>query len=293
MARFTGALPAIVTPMKDGEIDVPALKDLAAWQVAEGMSGLVPCGTTGEGATLTPEETLTVVRAVKDAVGDGVPLIVGTGSNDTARTIELTKKVAELGVDAALVVTPYYNKPSAEGLYLHYQAVAKEGGLPVVMYNVPGRTGTDMSLESIVRCAGIDGVVGIKDASKTMEKDLEIRMQVPDDFSLLSGDDFTILPFLACGGDGVVTVVGNIAPKDTASVVSAFAAGDINEARRLQARLLPLTRALFAESNPIPVKAALAMMGRITEAYRLPLCPPSDAARAGLKQAMQAYGGLL
>jgi 4-hydroxy-tetrahydrodipicolinate synthase len=161
------------------------------------------------------------------------------------------------------------------------------------MYNVPGRTGTDMSLETIVRCAGIDGVVGIKDASKVMEKDLEIRMQVSSEFSLLSGDDFTILPFLACGGDGVVTVVGNVAPQDTAGVVTAFAAGDVAEAQRLQAKLLPLTRALFAESNPIPVKAALAMMGRITEDYRLPLCPPSEKTRAALKEALQAYGGLL
>lgn len=283
MARFEGVMPAIVTPMKDGTVDTAALAELAAWQVAEGCSGVVACGTTGEGATLTAEETLTVVRTVKDAVGGRGPVIAGTGSNDTAKSVELTRKVAELGVDAALVVTPYYNKPNAAGLKAHYAAVAKDGGLPVIMYNVPGRTGLDMSVEAIVDCAGIDGVVGIKEASASMPKATLVRERLGDDFTLLSGDDFTILPFMACGGDGVITVCGNVVPKLTSQLVASFQAGNVKTARQLQARLLPFIEALFVESNPVPVKAALEMMGRIGPELRLPLAAASDATRAKLK----------
>lgn len=294
MPRFSGAMPAIVTPMKGDDLDLEALKELADWQVSEGCTGIVACGTTGEGATLTAQETLAVVAAVKDAVGGKVPIIAGTGSNDTRKSVELTRQVRELGgVEAALVVTPYYNKPTADGLYAHYEAIASGGGLPVIMYNVPGRTGLDMSLATILRCASIDGVIGIKEASKNMEKAVRIRDELGPDFDLLSGDDFTILPFLSCGGDGVITVVGNVAPADTAALVAAWHDGDVTEARRLQAKLLPLVEALFVESNPIPVKAMLARMGKIEERYRAPLTPPTEEGRAKIEKALQNYGGLL
>lgn len=294
MPRFSGAMPAIVTPMKaDGTVDHDALRDLARWQIDEGVSGIVACGTTGEGATLAPEETVAVVRTVKEAAAGRVPVIAGTGSNDTAKSIALTKEVAALGIDGALVVTPYYNKPSPEGLYRHYEAIAREGGLPVIMYNVPGRTGLDMDADTIVRCASIDGVVAIKEAQTKMDKVVEVRERTPSDFDLLSGDDYTILPFLACGGAGVVSVVGNVAPKDTAELVNAFHNGELARARQLQHKLLPLVRALFLESNPIPVKAALAMMGKGTERYRLPLCPPTDRTRTVLADVLRTYGGLV
>ena len=292
MARFEGMLPAVVTPFESGEVDVKALSDLVEWLMSEGADGIVACGTTGEGATLSDDEVVTVVRTVRQVVGSRGPVVAGTGSNDTKRTVALTARMRELGVDAALVVTPYYNKPTPDGLYLHYREVAEHGGLPVLMYNVPGRTGLDMSLETILRCAAIEGVVGIKDASKSMEKAVLLRARAPEGFSLLSGDDFTILPFVACGGHGVVSVVGNVAPAQTAALTRAAREGRLDEARRLQAALLPLVESLFLESNPIPVKAALAAKGRIAEEYRLPLCPPKASTRQAVVEALETLGGL-
>jgi 4-hydroxy-tetrahydrodipicolinate synthase len=293
MPRFRGSMPAIPTPMKGGAVDHDALGKLVEWLVAETSDGIVACGTTGEGATLDPEETLAVVKTVKDVVGGKVPVIAGTGSNDTAKTVALTRKVREVGVDAALVVTPYYNKPTNEGLYRHYEAVAKEGGLPVLMYNVPGRTALSMDLPTILRCAGIEGVIGIKDASQDMAMAVRIREHLGEDFALISGDDFTILPFLACGGDGVITVVGNVAPRDTAELVRAFEAGELARARSLQDKLLPLVEALFVESSPVPLKAALDMMGRCADEFRMPLTPASSQTRSRLSEVMKAYGGLI
>ena len=292
MARLTGAMPAIVTPFKGGEVDLPALQALVEWQLAEGASGIVACGTTGEGATLSGEETLAVARACAEVIGGRAPLIVGSGSNDTARTVALTQALAEQGqVDAALVVTPYYNKPSPAGVKAHYGAVAAQGGLPVLMYNVPGRTGLNMSVEAIVECGQIPGVIGVKEASAELDKALLIRQAMGADFTLLSGDDFTILPFLACGGDGVITVVGNVAPGPTARLIAAFQEGALAEAQALQARLLPLIQALFVEANPIPVKHALAAQGRLELEYRLPLVPPSPGAAAKVDAAWRAFEG--
>lgn len=293
MKRFTGSLPAIITPMKGDDVDLEALGSMVEWLVAEGSDGIVACGTTGEGATLDPEETVAVVRKVKDVVGGKVPVIAGTGSNDTRKSVDVTRKIAEVGVDAALIVTPYYNKPTKEGLFRHYEVVARDGGLPVVMYNVPGRTCLSMDLETVVRCAGIDGVVGIKDASKDMALTVQLRERCGEDFVMLSGDDFTILPFLACGGDGVITVTGNVAPADTAELVRAWERKDVDEARRLQGKLLPLANALFAETSPVPVKAAMHMMGRCEDAIRMPLTPASQDTRRLLEEVMKAYGGLL
>ena len=293
MKRFRGALPAIITPMKGDEVDLDALGSMVEWLLSETCDGIVACGTTGEGATLTHEETLAVVRRAKDVVKDRVPLIAGTGSNVTRATVELTRKVAEAGADAALVVTPYYNKPTSEGLFRHYEAVAKGGGLPILMYNVPGRTALSMDLETIVRCAGIEGVVGIKDASKDMALAVRLRERCGSGFALLSGDDFTILPFLACGGDGVITVVGNVAPRDTSELVRAWEGGATEAARQLQGKLLPLAEALFAETSPVPLKAALQIMGRCEGSIRMPLTPASDSTRKMLEEVMSAYGGLI
>ncbi len=293
MRRLKGSYPAIITPMKDGTVDEEALSRLTEWLMAETSDGIVACGTTGEGATLKPEETVVVVRTVKKVVGDSAPVIAGTGSNDTGKTVELTKMAREAGADAALVVTPYYNKPTPEGLFRHYEVVARDGGLPVIMYNVPGRTALSMSLDSVCRCASIDGVVGIKDASRDMALAVSIRERCGEDFNLLSGDDFTILPFLACGGDGVITVVGNVAPRDTAELIRAFNAGELDRARQMQAKLLPLIDALFAESSPVPLKAAMSMMGRCEDSLRMPLTPASEQTRALLREVMFSYGGLL
>ncbi|MDF1564285.1 MAG: 4-hydroxy-tetrahydrodipicolinate synthase [Deltaproteobacteria bacterium] len=288
MKKLEGVWPAIVTPLaRDGSVDHDALATFCGWMIDEGVTGLVACGTTGEGATMDEEETLAITRTVTAAADGRVPVIVGTGSNDTRRSVQLTEKVAALGVEAALVVTPYYNKPNADGLELHYRAVA-EVGLPVVLYNVPGRTGTDMSREVIVRLAALEGVVAIKDASRSMEKAMELRDQLGPDFSLLSGDDFTILPFLACGGDGVISVIANVAPRQTVALVKAFQAGELEQARRLQTALLPLIGTLFLEANPIPVKGLLAELGRMGPTLRAPLAPASAKTLAAARAAYDA-----
>ena len=292
MMRLRGSLPAIVTPMKGDEVDFDSLSQMVEWLVSETSDGIVACGTTGEGATLSPEENAAVVRRVVEVVGGAVPVIAGTGSNDTKKTILATVAAKSAGADAALVVTPYYNKPTPEGLYRHYELVAREGGLPIVMYNVPGRTALSMKLETIVRCAGIDGVIGIKEAAADMPLAMRIREACGDDFALLSGDDFTILPFLACGGDGVITVVGNVAPRDTADLVRAWEAGAVDRAGALQTRLLPLIQALFVETSPVPVKAALHMMGKCEDSIRMPLTSATDSTRRLLQEVMATYGGL-
>ncbi len=287
MRRLAGVLPALPTPFRDGAVDHERLADLCRDLIDAGVDGLVACGTTGEGATLDLEETVAVTRTVLEAAAGAVPVVVGTGSNDTRRTVALTEAVAQAGAAAALVVTPYYNKPNRAGLVAHTRAVAAVG-LPVVLYNVPGRTGLDLPAEVMVELGEIDGVVGLKDASRNMEKAIEVRARLGDAFSLLSGDDFTILPFLACGGDGVITVVGNVAPRQTVALVRAFSEGRLEEARRWQGALLPLIRALFAESNPIPLKGLLADLGRIGPEVRAPLAAANEATLAAARAALEA-----
>src|SRR5437764_3171564 len=228
MARLRGSMTALVTPFKGGAVDEPALRALARWQIESGTDALVPCGTTGEGATLTAEEHARVVRACVEEARGRVPVIAGCGSNDTRRTIESTQRAKEAGADAALIVTPYYNKPTPEGLFRHFEAVAKQGGLPVLMYNVPSRTSLDMLPETIARCAKIPGVLGVKEASGNVVRVAEILAAgVPDDFAILSGDDMFTLPDLASGAHGVISVVSNIAPVDMAGLCDAFFAGNL------------------------------------------------------------------
>ncbi len=294
MKKLRGSMVALVTPFKGGAVDEDALRALARWQIEKGTDGLVPCGTTGEGATLGGEEHFKVVRACVEEARGRVPVIAGCGTNDTRRTIENVQRAKEAGADSALVVTPYYNKPTPEGLFRHFEAVAKQGGLPVVMYNVPSRTSVDMLPDTIARCARVPGIVAIKEASGNVVRVADIlALGVPQDFSILAGDDMFTLPTLASGGDGVISVVGNIAPGDLAGLVDAFFAGDLPKAQRAQIKFSHLVKAMFCETNPLPVKYALSRMGRIAHELRLPLAPISDAGAAKVDAALREYGGLL
>lgn len=294
MSRLRGSMVALVTPFRDGKVDEPALRALARWQIEKGTDGLVPCGTTGEGATLSGDELYRVVRACVEEARGRVPVIAGCGSNDTRRTIENVQRAKEAGAGYTLVVTPYYNKPTPEGLYRHFEAVAKQGGLPVVMYNVPSRTSLDMLPDTIARCARLPGVVAVKEASGSVVRVAEILAAgVPDEFAILAGDDMFTLPTLASGGHGVISVVANIAPEDMAGLCDAFFAGDLPRAQKLQTRFAPLVKAMFCETNPLPVKHALFRMGRIAPELRLPLVPISEAGATKVDAALRAYGGLL
>lgn len=271
--KLRGVLTALVTPMnRDGSIDGRALDGLVDAQLEAGIDGLVPCGSTGEAATLTAEERLQVTRRVVERVAGRIPVITGTGTNSTSGTIENQKRVQESGVDATLVVTPYYNKPTPEGLYRHFAAVAEAATLPIVAYNVPGRTGCDMKPATVARIAKLPHVVGIKEATGDIDRVAEIRRSTSPEFAILSGDDGTTCPFVLLGGDGVISVASNVAPREMVAMVRAAQRGDVATARAQHDKLRPLFEALFFESNPIPVKAALAMLGCIQEAYRLPLC---------------------
>ncbi len=293
MSRLRGSMVALVTPFRSGAVDEPALRALARWQLENGTDGLVPCGTTGEGATLSGDELFRVVRACVEESRGKVPVVAGCGSNDTRRTIENVQRAKEAGADYALVVTPYYNKPTPEGLFRHFEAVARQGGLPVVLYNVPSRTSLDMQPDTIARCAKVPGIVGVKEASGSVVRVAEILAQgVPEDFAILAGDDMFTLPTLACGGHGVISVVANIAPADMAGLCDAFFAGDLPRAQRAQTRFAPLVKAMFCETNPLPVKYALSRMGRIGPELRLPLVPISEAGAARVDAALRAYGGL-
>lgn len=291
--ELRGSMVALVTPWRDGAVDEPALRQLVQWQIAEGTSALVPCGTTGEGATLTPAELVQVVRACVEESQGRVPVIAGCGTNSTRTTIENVQRAKQAGAAAALVVTPYYNKPTPEGLFRHFEAVAKQGGLPVVLYNVPSRTSVDMLPDTIARCAHVPGIVAVKEASGSVVRVPEILAAgVPRGFSILAGDDMFTLPTLASGGQGVISVVANVAPRDLAQLCAAFDRGDLAAAAAAQVRFAPLVKAMFCETNPLPVKHALHRMGRIAPELRLPLVPISEAGGRKVDEALRAYGGL-
>jgi 4-hydroxy-tetrahydrodipicolinate synthase len=286
-----GAMTAIVTPFDtDGSVDAAALGELVRWQVGSGIHGLVPCGTTGEGATLTPEEHTLVVRTVVEAAAGKVPVVAGCGTNDTGKTVEGAKRAAESGADALLVVTPYYNKPNRSGMIAHYQAVCGATDLPVVVYNVPGRTGHDLGAELILRLAEIPGVAAVKEASGNLEQIAAILEGRPKGFAVLSGDDALALPTVALGADGLISVVSNEAPVETAAMIEAALDGDFARARELHFRLLPLMRANFVETNPVPVKTAMALLGRCRGDLRAPLGPPEPKTVEAVKAALDAAG---
>jgi 4-hydroxy-tetrahydrodipicolinate synthase len=287
---FGGAIVAIITPFKNGQVDEEALRRLIEEQIAAGTDAIAPCGTTGESTTLSHEEHDRVIEITIDAVAKRVPVIAGTGSNSTAEALRLTRHAWEAGADGALLVCPYYNRPTQEGLYQHYACVAKEVPLPIIIYNIPGRTGTNMLPETLARLAEIPNIVGVKEASGSIKQMSDVLQLCGEDFDVLSGDDIFTLPLLAIGGKGVISVISNVVPADMAGMVDAFATGDLEKARAFHRRMSPLIDALFVETNPIPVKAALAMMGKIEEELRLPLCRISEKGRETLRKVMQNYG---
>ena len=284
-----GAMTALATPFaEDGGLDLPALEGLVRWQIERGIDGLVPCGTTGEGATLTDEEHSRVIETVVRAASGRVPVVAGCGSNDTRRTVDAARRAAEAGADALLVVSPYYNKPNRSGMIRHYEEVAAATELPLVVYNVPGRTGQNLGAGMILELATIPGIVAVKEASGDLEQIATILAGRPQDFSVLSGDDPLTLPTIALGAHGVISVVSNEAPGEMARLVAAALEGDLAEARSLHYRLLPLMRANFLESNPVPVKTVLALMGRCPGRLRAPLGPASDSTRKRLEEVLAA-----
>ena len=296
MLKLAGSMVALVTPFKDGAVDERSLRALAEWQLDQGTDALVPCGTTGEGATLGPDELVLVTRICVEAArthGRGAPVIAGCGSNSTRTTIENVKRARDAGADAALVVTPYYNKPTQEGLFRHFEAVAQQGGLPVVMYNVPSRTSVDMLPDTIARCARVPGIVAVKEASGNIARVAEIRAAGADALSILAGDDMYTLATLAMGGQGVISVVANVAPADLAMLCDAFEGGNLALAQKTQVRLAALVRAMFCETNPLPVKHALSRMRKAGPELRLPLVPISAEGAARVDRALADYGGLV
>lgn len=292
MLRLEGSFPAVATPFRSGALDERAYRELCAWLLAEGCAGLVPCGTTGETPTLSRAEQDACIRiAVEEGRRAGKPVIAGAGTNDTRTTIERVREVKALGADAALVVTPWYNKPTQGGLIAHYAAVNDAvPSFPIVVYVVPGRTGGDLLPETYGKLCARPEIVAVKEATASMQRVVEIKEQVGDRLQILSGDDFTIHPLIALGGTGVISVSANVAPKLLAELVAASRRGDNATAAALQVRLQPLHRALFLESNPIPVKAALHLMGRFADEVRLPLVPASAQTRGKLAEALRVLG---
>ena len=289
--RFTGAMTALVTPFAaDGSVDEAALVRLVRWQVASGIHGLVPCGTTGEGATLTDAEHEQVVATVVRAAERRVPVIAGCGSNDTRRTVAAARRAAEAGADALLVVSPYYNKPNRSGMLEHYRAVAGATALPVVVYNVPGRTAQNLGAALILELSRIPGIVGVKEAAADLDQLGAILAGRPPGFVVLSGDDSLALPGVALGADGVISVVSNEAPVEMSRLIEASRRAELETARALHYRLLPLMRANFAETNPVPVKTAMAALGWCDERLRPPLGPPSEETRQLVARALEAAG---
>ena len=284
---FTGSLVAIVTPFRKGKVDERALADLIEWQIAHGTNGIVPCGTTGESATLSHDEHNRVIELTVEVVRRRVPVVAGTGSNSTDEAITLTKHARQAGADAALLITPYYNKPTQEGLYRHYRAVAEAVDLPLVLYNIPGRTGVNMLPATIARLTALPTIVGVKEGSGSVQQASDLVQMCGDRLTVLAGDDALTLPMMAVGGKGVITVTANIVPAEMARLVAAFAEGKIEEARRIHFKLSPLFAALFFETNPIPVKEALSLMGKIDPELRLPLCSMAQDTREKLVQVLK------
>ena len=287
---FQGSIVAIVTPFINGAVDEEKLRELVEFQIENGTDAIVPCGTTGESSTLDYVEHDRVIKIVVEQVNKRVPVIAGTGSNSTREAIEITGHAKELGADGALLVTPYYNKPSQEGLYLHYKAIADAVALPQVLYNVPGRTSVNLLPETVARLAVHPNIVAIKEATGSLQQASEVLALCGENITVLSGDDFITLPMMACGAKGVISVTANIMPKEVAALVDAFNAGNFEEAKRLHLYLLKISNAMFIETNPVPVKTGVSLMGKCRDEVRLPLAPLAAANRAKLTAIMKEYG---
>ncbi|MBI5598322.1 MAG: 4-hydroxy-tetrahydrodipicolinate synthase [Deltaproteobacteria bacterium] len=287
---FTGCFTALVTPFRNGRVDERALRRLIEFQIKNGVAGVVPCGTTGESATLSYEEHNLVVDIAVSVANGRVKVIAGTGSNSTSETIMLTRHAEEAGADAALLITPYYNKPTQAGLIAHYRSVAAETAVPIILYNVPGRTGVNLLPETVARLSEVKGIVGIKEATGNLAQVSDVIEFSRKGFEILSGDDFTTLPLLTLGGCGVISVTSNIAPRDVSDMCGYFFKANLKESRKLHFKLQRLHRAMFVETNPMPVKTALALMGMMEEEFRLPLVKMGRDNRARLKIALKGYG---
>ena len=291
MSKFRGAFVAIVTPFIDGKVDEQGLVDLIEFHIENGTNGIVPCGTTGESATLSHAEHHRVVELTVKTVNGRVPVVAGSGSNSTAEAIDLTKNAKDNGVDGVLMVSPYYNRPSQEGLYQHYKAVAEAVDVPIILYNVPSRTSSNVLPATVARLAAIDNIVGIKEATGSLNQVSEVILLCPKDFAVMSGDDFTSMATVLVGGTGVISVTSNVAPKDMADMMEAALAGDLAKANELHYKMFPLMQAMFYDSNPVPAKTTLQLMGKIQSgAPRLPLCSMNDDNLAKLKATITAYG---
>jgi 4-hydroxy-tetrahydrodipicolinate synthase len=285
--KFTGTYTALVTPFCNNQLDETSLRELVEWQVEQGVDGIVPVGTTGESPTLNFKEHIRVIELVVEIVRKRVKVLAGTGSNSTAEAVEQTRAAEEVGADGALLVAPYYNKPTQEGLFRHFQAVAQATKLPLILYSIPGRCGIEISVDTCSRLAThCPTIVGIKEAGGTPERVSQLRAALPK-FTILSGDDSLTLPFMSVGAEGVISVASNVAPREVVHMVKAFEQGKLGAAQKLHFQLYSLFKDLFIETNPIPVKAALAMMGKIEEEYRLPLCKMGTANRKKLEETLK------
>lgn len=287
---FKGSIVALVTPFKKGRVDLDTFQQLVEWHIASGTHGLVPCGTTGETPTLSTEEHKSIIKACLEAANGKVPVIAGAGSNATDKAVDLARFAEKSGADGILVVTPYYNKPTQEGMYQHFKAVNDAVGLPIILYNVPGRTGVEISVETVVRLAGLKNIAGIKDASVDLGRPLQIRVALGNDFTQLSGEDATVAAYLAQGGHGCISVSANVAPRLCADLHNAWAKKDWKNFERARDALLPLHKALFAETSPSPAKYCLSRLGKCSEELRLPLVPVTAPTRQKLDEAMEFAG---
>jgi len=287
---FSGSITALITPFRDGMVDEKAFQEFVHWQLEEGSDGVVPTGTTGESPTLSHDEHKRVVALCLDVAKGKVPVIAGTGSNSTAEAIDLTRHAKEAGADAALIVTPYYNKPTQEGLYRHYEAIATAVDIPIIIYNIPGRSVVDMSVETMARLAKLPNIIGVKDATADLARPLATRTTIGPDFCQLSGEDATIGAFLGQGGHGCISVTSNVAPRLCAQMHKAWQARDHDRFAEIRDRLMPLHAALFCESSPGPVKYAASLLGKCSAETRLPLAPIAEASRARVDAAMRSVG---
>ena len=287
---FSGSMVALVTPFKNGVVDWQSLESLLDYHLQNGTHGIVPCGTTGESATLSHKEHDEVIRAVIRRVNKRIPVIAGTGSNSTDEAVRLTREAEKSGADGALMISPYYNRPTQEGIYQHYKKVASAVGIPIIIYNIPGRTGSKIEPETLARLAEVKNIAGVKEATGSVDQAIDVIRLCGDGFAVYSGEDSLIFSLMALGGKGVISTVANVAPKETAQLTEACLAGHWQKGREIQFKLIPLIRSLFIESNPIPVKTALSLMGKCTRELRLPLTPMAEGNLKKLTVAMRDFG---
>jgi 4-hydroxy-tetrahydrodipicolinate synthase len=289
---FSGSIVALLTPFKNGKVDEKAFQSFVDWQINQGTNGLVPVGTTGESPTLTHEEHMRVVELCIEAAAGRVPVIAGAGSNSTAEAIAFTRHAKQAGADAVLQVTPYYNKPTQEGLYQHYKAIHDAAEIPIIIYNIPGRSVIDMSVATMARLAKLPNIVGVKDATADLTRPLRTRLEIGPEFCQLTGEDASVVAFLAQGGHGCISVTGNVAPAQSAQLHAAWQAKDWATVERLRDQLMPLHNALFLETSPAPVKYAASLLGLCTEELRLPVVPVTEPTRVAVREAMVKAGVL-